>query len=174
MAAASPSPDSKPLPDLTVELSPTGILTRLEEAARRGRLAGFEAGEKGVLFKTCAFSSPFEGELLAHAESTDSGGTRLRFSTRMKKKLLYVFVVVLLVSIWPGMPITESVLASLVPSWRWLWATTVWWYLPLSVIGAPWSLWVAVKRSRQEMAVSAPEMVAKVEKELKTARTAVE
>lgn len=170
--APSSTPGPEPLPALAVELSPTAILSKLEEASRRGRLAGFEQGEKGVLFKTCVFSTPFEGELLARSEPTESGGTRLRFSTRMNKKLLTVFVVILLVSIWPGLPVTESLLASLVPSWRWLWSTTIWWYLPLAVIGAPWSLWVAIDRSRKEMAVSAVEMVAKVERELQTARSA--
>ncbi|MDP1661766.1 MAG: hypothetical protein Q8L55_07605, partial [Phycisphaerales bacterium] len=129
MAAASPSPVPEPLPVLGVELSPPEILTKLAETARRGRLAGFEKGEKGVLFKTCVFSTPFEGELLARAESAGPGTTRLRFSTQMKKKLLAGFIVILLVSIWPGLPVTESLLASIVPSWRWLWATTIWWYL---------------------------------------------
>jgi hypothetical protein len=72
----------------------------------------------------------------------------------------------LLISIWPGMPITKSLLASLVPSWQWLWGTMAYWYLPLSVIGAPWAIYSAIKKSRAELAVSAIEMVGKVEKEL--------
>jgi len=150
---------------VSVAATPQQILDRLDGVARRGRLAGFAPGEEGVLFRTDAFGTPFDGDLEARAE-TDGAATTLRFSTRMHRKWVWILVAVLLVSIWPGTPITKSLLASLVPSWRWLWETTVYWYLPLAVIGAPWTLWSAVSRSRREIAVSAVEMVGKVQKEL--------
>lgn len=164
-------PPTPELPALVVESSPQQIVERLETAARRGRMAGFERGvDNGVLFKTAAFGGPFDGELAARAEALPSGGTRLYFSTRMKQKTLWIFIIILVVSIWPGAPITKSLLASMVPSWRWLWETTYWWYLPLSIIGSPWSVWSAVKKSRQGIAESAVEMLGKVEKELAATR----
>ena len=153
------------MPALRITATGQAIVQKLEEAAKRGRLAGFERGSGDVLFKTCAFASPFDGEL--HARATASGdATELRFSTRMKQKLLWVFIVVLVLSIWPGLPITESLLASLLPSLPWLWKSTIWWYLPLSIIGSPWAVYSAVKKSKAEMAVSAVEMVGKIQKEL--------
>lgn len=153
------------LPVLEVGTTPEQIINTLEEAARRGRLAGFDHNEPGIFFKTCAFSSPFDSELLAQVVPAD-GTARLTFSTRMKKKLLWAFVAILIVSIWPGYPVTESMLASIAPNHHWLWAYTAYWYLPLSVLGAPWAIWNAVKRSQNEVAVSALEMIGKIEKEL--------
>jgi hypothetical protein len=146
------------------------VVAKLDEAARRGRLAGFELGDNGILFKTSAFGHPFEGELEARAGGSTADTTRLQFSTRMKMKLFWIVVVVLVVSIWPGAPITKSLLASLIPSWPWLWQTTYWWYLPLSILGAPWTIWSYLKRSRKEIAVSAVEMAGKVQKELGAVR----
>lgn len=167
IAVAPPSPKAAPLPVLRVQASGDAIVQTLAEAARRGRMAGFEPGQpgSGVLFTTCAFSAPFDGLLDARATEVD-GQTELRFSPRLKKKVLWIFVAVMVLSIWPGVVLTESLLASLLPSWDWLWGTTYWWYLPLSIIGAPWAIWSAVKKSRAEMAVSAVEMVGKVQKEL--------
>lgn len=158
------------LPMLVVDSSPEQVVEKLETAARRGRMAGFERGTDGVLFKTAAFGTPFDGELEARAGVVPSGGTRLQFATRMKQKTLWIFIVILVVSIWPGAPITKSLLASMVPSWRWLWETTYWWYLPLSIVGSPWSVWSAVKKSRLGIAESAVEMLGKVEKELGATR----
>ncbi len=125
-----------PLPMLRVQSPTDRILQALQEASRRARAGG-------------------------------SGGvTELRFTTRLKTKLLWVFVVVLLLSIWPGLPITESLLASMFPTWHWLWGTAAWWYLPLSIIGAPWAVWSALKKSKAELAVSAIEMIGKIQKEL--------
>jgi hypothetical protein len=150
---------------LRVPLSNDAVVQKLEEAAKRGRLAGFERGTGDVLFTTSAFSAPFDGELEAHAVNNGEG-IQLRFSTRMKRKLLWVFVVVLILSIWPGLPITESLLASMFPFWPWLWKSTIWWYLPLSIIGSPWAVWSAVKKSQAGITVSAVEMVGKIQKEL--------
>lgn len=162
----------RPLPVLFVDAPSDRIVQKLGEAAKRGRMAGFARGEGDVLFKTSAFSAPFDGELDARTGSVQSGGTELRFTPRLKKPLIWVYIAVLLVSIWPGLPITQSLLASMVPSWHWLWSTTAYWYLPLSVIGAPWALWSALKKSKTELAVSAWEMVGKIEKELGAKRIA--
>ncbi|MFT3685963.1 MAG: hypothetical protein QM783_13755 [Phycisphaerales bacterium] len=154
------------LPMLRVAAGEKEVLTRLDEAARRGRLAGFKHGSNGVLFTTCSFSHPFDGELEARVGNGSASSTDLRFTPRLKQKLIWVYVIVLLVSIWPGMPLTKSLLATLVPSWEWLWGTLPYWYLPLSIIGAPWGLYSAIKKSRAELAISSVEMVGKIEKEL--------
>ncbi|MBY0307875.1 MAG: hypothetical protein K2Q09_03955, partial [Phycisphaerales bacterium] len=107
----------------------------------------------------------------ARTGSAPEGETELRFAVRMQQKLLWVYTAVLLVSIWPGLPITKSLLASLFPSAQWLWGTTTYWYLPLAVIGAPWALYSAVQKSRRGIAVSAHEMVGKIERELGARRS---
>jgi hypothetical protein len=162
------------LPALVVESSPQQIVEKLETAARRGRMAGFERGvDNGVLFKTAAFGGPFDGELEARAEVVPNGATRLHFSTRMKQRTLWIFIVILLVSIWPGAPITQSLLATWFPWWPWLWgAPFYWWYLSISIIGSPWSVWSAVKKSRLGISQSAVEMLGKVEGELGATREA--
>jgi len=153
--AQSPAP-------IEVPLGPSAIVETLDEAARRGKLAGFRRGEGGPLFVTEAWGTPFEGELLVDAAGAGELRTRLSFRTRMVPRFPAIFGVVLVLSVWPGVVLTKSLLGAMMPGWGWLWQTTWYWYLPLSIIGGVWAWVVAMKRSRASIATSAREMTAKV------------
>jgi hypothetical protein len=153
-------------------MAPERIIETLDKAARRGKLAGFRVlgpGEGG-LFTVEAWGTPFEGELIASVEggpeARDAGAanafTRLAFRTRMLPRWPWVFGVVLVLSVWPGVVLTQSVLSMMVPGWGWLWRTTWYWYLPLSIVGGVWGWVVAMKRSRVTMAASGREMAGKI------------
>lgn len=143
------------------------MIARLDQAARRGKVPGFAPGSADVLFECEAFGQPFDGVVQARAQRAGEQ-TTLRFSTRMNRKMPWIFVIVSILTIWPGVWVTESMLATMFPSAKWLWGTTYWWYLILSVPTTPWYLWSAFKKSRASMQADALERVAEIESLLKS------
>ncbi len=92
-------------------------------------------------------------------------GTLLRFDARIKPLIPLIFAVVLAASVWPGVVLTESMIASFFPTstaWRYTW----WWYMPLTLPFAPWAFWSALKRSRASIHDSAHRAIAKIAGEL--------
>ena len=138
-------------PALTITCSPEQALERLEQAAKRGKLPGFERGAAGHLFEVDAYGAIFEYGLRAQA-STSKGNTTLAFSLVLRRKIPAIFGVVLLLSIWPGMPMTDSMLRTWstwydsLPSWA-----TQAWYVPLMVLPLPW-MWLSWVRSSRRAA----------------------
>lgn len=157
------------LPSLLVPLSPPAILERCEEAAKRGRLAGFERrAPAGTLFSVECPGTPFEGWLDARAEPAGADRTRLVFSTRLKPLWVWGFAAVLALSVWPGVVLTEGLVASLVPGsfWKWTW----YWYIPLTLPFAPLAWWQAVKMSRAGVSAEAAATIDKLATELGATR----
>lgn len=145
------------------------IVARLDEAARRGKLPGFSdarsgggAGAGGALFTITDFGSPFESVMVATALRADSD-TRLSFEVRVKPLMPAVFAAVLVVTVWPGVWLTDSLLRTYsswymsLPDW-----VTYAWYLPLTAPFCPPAFLAAVRKSRAAAAMEAQELVAKV------------
>lgn len=153
-----------------VPLTPEAIVDRCTHAAKRGRLPGFHprSGPDGPLFRLECPGSPFEGwlEVFAAADPSPTAdpGTSLSFRTRLKPLWVWGFAVALVLSIWPGVVLTESLVASVIPGsfWRWTW----YWYLPLTVPFAPLAWWQAVKMSRAGVEAEAAIAIDKLASEL--------
>ncbi len=152
------------------------IVAKLDKASRRGRLPGFEPKPEGGLFLVDAWGTPFDYDLIANAEP-DETGTLLKFSLRMRRRMPTIHVVILLLTIWPGVWLTDSMLKI----WfNWYYALTQkdififngfeWftygWYLPLCVVPLPWFWRSIMRRSRRTSHESALEMIAKISGEL--------
>lgn len=164
-------PNTKPvvqapatLRDLLVPLAAEEILRRLDEAARRGKLPGFAAAAPGreVLFTLTDFGSPFES-VLAAAATAEGSATRLRFSIRLKPVMPAVFAIMLVITIWPGVWLTDSLLRTY-SSWYMSlpdWATYAW-YLPLTVPFCPPAMLAALRKSRASAAAEAQELIDKL------------
>ncbi|MBX3403707.1 MAG: hypothetical protein KF699_09895 [Phycisphaeraceae bacterium] len=145
------------------------IVARLDEAARRGKLPGFSAarsgrggGAGGTLFTITDFGSPFESIMVATVVRADSG-THLSFEVRLKPLMPAVFAAVLVVTVWPGVWLTDSLLRTY-SSWYMSlpdWATYAW-YLPLTVPFCPPAFMAAVRKSRAAAAAEARELIDKV------------
>lgn len=153
-----------PLRDLRVPLAAEEIVRRLDEAARRGKLPGFAAAAPGgeALFTLTDFGSPFESVLVA-APATEGDSTRLRFSIRLKPTMPVVFAIMLVITIWPGVWLTDSLLRTY-SSWYMSlpdWATYAW-YLPLTVPFCPPAMLAALRRSRASAAAEAQELIDKL------------
>ncbi len=137
------------------------ILRRLEKAWRRGKLPGFAPDGPG-LFRAEAFANPFPSELIANATESD-GGLELRFSTRMVWKMPAFFAVVLILTLWPGMPMTDSMLNTYWAPYQSI--QTWWWYVPMWVLSLPW-MWTSTKKSRRAALPEAHKAVAAIAKAL--------
>lgn len=149
-----------PLPRVETTLDPQGALAKLDAAARKGKLPGLHPGGRG-LFELEAFAQPFEGDVICTAAAVD-GRTILSFQTRLRRKMPWVFGLILAFTIWPGVWFTESMLSTWFPSAQWLWGTTYWWYLILTVPTSPWYLWSAIGKSRRGAHASAHEQIREV------------
>jgi hypothetical protein len=141
-AHSGPSPAGE---SFDVALSPDQILARLDEMARRGRLPDFRPCAGDALFAVCGLGYPFEHELIARATPNGSG-TTLSFTLRMRCRMPLVAGIVLALTVWPGVWLTDSMLRTY---WEAYDFNTYLWYLPLTILPIPFGWVKAVRRSRE-------------------------
>ena len=114
-------------------------------AARRGRWADTATVLALITVAMWALNIPVSKLALDDWEP-------LAFSLVLRRKIPAIFGVVLLLSIWPGMPMTDSMLRTWstwydsLPSWA-----TQAWYVPLMVLPLPW-MWLSWVRSSRRAA----------------------
>jgi hypothetical protein len=159
-SASEPAPDPRtPLPSLPVSIGDDEIRARLARAARRGDLPGYHAPAErsaGPLFTITDFGMPFESRLVARREAEAIG-----FQIKLKPLLPAIFIALLLLSVWPGVWFTESMLETYFPDTlitNWVW----WWYMILTVPFLPWAMWAAVKKSRTSARAEAERLLEKI------------
>ena len=156
---------STQLPSVRTPMSPAEVVTHAEKLSRRGKLPGFERTAGDALFKAAAFGNPFDADLICSA--TESGGeTTLRFETALRKKLPAIAILLLVVTIWPGVWLTDSMLGAYWPTYgKWTvdmpWLTYAW-YLPVTVLPLPWMLKKIVARNTAAVDEHAREQIAKI------------
>jgi hypothetical protein len=160
-----PVPRDVPLPALETSLEPAAIVEKLAFASRRGRLAGFHAGQEGGLFGVAAFGLYFDRILVADARS-GAAGTRLTFRTKLPLTWPAICIAVLIFTIWPGVWLTDSLLVTYFPSYGEWWLKTWMWYLPLSVIPLPWAVRSIWRKSEAASHDSAHRAIRKIAAEL--------
>jgi hypothetical protein len=154
------------LPDLRTALPPDAVLARARALSKRGKLPGFADAPAPDLFSADAHGHPFDRRLIATA-AAEPGGTRVRFRLAWKPRTPAIFGVVLLVSIWPGLPITDSLLVSYSRWYEGLvspdgWFRTWMWYLPLTVLPVPFLAVRFWKLSVQSTRASAAELLGRI------------
>lgn len=145
------------LPDgLVVSLPREEVFARLEALARRGKLPEFSPGKERVLFSVHAYGAPFDHRLEGVARQV---GPSLRISLRLRMlpKLPAIFGILTLLSIWPGVWLTDSMLRTYFNTYDY---QTWMWYLPLSIVPLPWALRAMFRRSRAAAFASARESLA--------------
>jgi hypothetical protein len=133
------------------------ILDRLEQAARRGKLAGFTKGGRGGLFSVETHGHPYDGDLIASANFGRPDDGRITFQFRLRRKMPVIFAIVLLATIWPGVYFMDQ----LIPG-EWGLIRTEWWYLPLTILPIPWMWRTLMHRSMTSNRTMAGEAIAKV------------
>lgn len=156
------SDSDPPIPSIETALPAGEVVARLEKMSKRGKLPGFERGGGNAGPADASFAahgSPFEGRVLVHA-----GGGAVSFALHMPRKWALIFGAILVLSVWPGLPITDSFLHGFVWYERLTsgWFDTWVWYLPLTIIPAPFALRTALLRSRATALEHAVETVERV------------
>ena len=124
-AAEAPGWDA--LPAVRCGLTPDEVIHKLDRAARRGTLPGFEPSGDGG-FRVAVFGNPFDRELAATVTAAE-GGSLIRCEPTLNRKAPLVLLVSVLVSIWPGVALVDTMIPA---SWGW-WPTWTW-YLPLVIV----------------------------------------
>jgi len=152
------------LPEIETSLGEGEILERLGTLSRRGKLPGFEHGGHAGLFSVAAFGTYFDRVLVGEADR-EGEGTHLRSRTVLPLKLPVAIGLVLALTVWPGVWLTDSMLATY---WGWYgaqvarmgWLTYAW-YLPL-MLPLPWMYKRALVRSNAASEASARELIGRV------------
>lgn len=138
-------------------------VARMSSLSKSGKLAGFEKGSGSIHATFAAFGNPFDGYVEV---STAPDG--LRFDLKMPKKMPMVFAAALVLSVWPGLPLTDAFLQG----FGWYERLTsgafqTWmWYIPLAAIPAPFALLTAIKKSRASAYLHAAETVERLRPKL--------
>jgi len=150
------------IPAFATELSAEEVRARLTKMSKRGKLPGYESNVESTqaVASVVAHGTPFDSRLML--ELCDG---ELRFSIKMTRLLPTIFAALLVVTIWPGLPLTDAFLSSFEWYARFEANTGIklwYWYLPLTILPAPF-MWVsALKKSRVSAHVSAIEAVEKM------------
>ncbi|MFG0259936.1 MAG: hypothetical protein ACF8LK_06240 [Phycisphaerales bacterium JB041] len=158
-------------------LDATETLAALERAGRRGRLPGFSRIE-GDTFRLDCDAIPFEHEIRGRVEpdaGREGGGCRVAMSVRRKPVMPTVFAATLVFTVWPGVWLTDSLIATYWSAYgRWTesmpWLTYAW-YLPIAALPLPWVWRSLVRKSAAMAAESAREQAASVRSELQPAQS---
>ena len=142
-------------------------IDRLEALAKRGKLAGFER-TSGASCTVAAHGTPFDGSLDVSGEEAE-GGSRGELSHGLAMKWPVGYGVILLLVVWPGVVLTESFLVGFgwynalagmtgpVEPW-FTWA----WYIPMTLLPAPFMLRSAVRKSLASSREHAGEQAQKI------------
>lgn len=148
------------LPDVPTSLPPEEVKARLTKLSKQGRLPGFVPDEPAALCSVAAHGTPFDSKMLIHHR-----GERLAFETALLPTMPRIFALLLVVTVWPGLPLTDSFLSSLdwyiglmarigIETWHW--------YLPLTILPAPFAWRGAIKKSGASARESALEAIEKI------------
>lgn len=165
--SAAPAEDASPLPVeqtcILTPLPPAKIEEKLLAMSQRGKLPGFERVPDG--FVALAYGWVYDFDLVG-AISSSNGSNRIGFSLRVKPKMPWIIAAVLALSVFPGVWITDSMIAIY---FDWypteFWKTCVW-YLPLSILPIPWVWKTAMNRSRTAAEESGRELIERIAAEV--------
>jgi len=108
------------------------------------------------LFTVRDFGGPFESILEARLADR-----QLHFTTRLRTTMTWVYFVILVATVWPGVWLTDSMLRTYFTGYDYL---TWMWYLPLTAPFVPWAMWAAIRKSRVRGRTEAAEIIASIRK----------
>lgn len=147
------------LPRIETSLNHDQVYARLLKLSKQGKLAGFRH-EKGAADAVVdAHGNPFDSDLLVH-----HAGSSLEFEVKMRAKLPVVFAILLVLTVWPGLPLTDSFLLTfgwyerLVSGWLETWM----WYLPMTVLPIPFVWRTSMMKSTRSAHEHALETIEKI------------
>ena len=93
--------NTQQLPTIETTLEPSEVVDRLKVRSKRGKLAGFDEHSKSGIAAVAAYGSPFDSILTLHC--TDH---TVSFQATLAKKIPTIFAIALVLTVWPGLPLT--------------------------------------------------------------------
>ena len=153
---------------IVTPLSPHEVIQRLSKKAKMGRLAGFAqispsdqtGGTTG--FKLLVSGGIYDYSLVTRLTPNPAGGSKLTFSLELLKKMPWIAAGLIVVSIFPGLQVTHSML---VTYFSWYRIETWWWYLPMVLLMIP-VMYKQFAAGRTAAKAEASELVAMLKREL--------
>lgn len=150
--AASPVKVSSAFDAVPIDapITPVGAIERMSELAKRGRLAGFRVVEpprddRGATVRMLVFGGVYDHELIVGLAPAGPG-SRLSFRLRLLPRTPAIAAVIIALTIFPGLPLTDSMLNTY---FSWYRIETWWWYLPLVLLMLP-MMWRQYRAARAE------------------------
>lgn len=147
------------LPTLETSLTSEEVFGRLLKLSKQGKLAGY-AHQAGATHATVdAHGNPFDSDLkILHT------GQAVEFELAMRKKLPVIFAVLLVITVWPGLPLTESFMLTMGWYERLVSGSfeTWMWYLPMTILPIPFVWRSSMMKSVRSAHEHALETVEKV------------
>ena len=136
------------------------VRVRLARLSKRGKLAGFRQIDDATL-EAGVFGTLYDRVMTIDLAGAEGGGTRLTMTTRLKRTLPTVVIVVMALALWPGVLLTDSMLSTYFgwyPKAEWVtWA----WYVPLMLLAIP-VLWKQYRASEAAAAEHAHEVAQRI------------
>jgi len=143
-------------------------MERLGALAKRGKLPGFEDRSEAELvshsdthaFRVLVFGNPYDRELLGTIAPAGESSS-IELESRLLRKFPTIVIVVMVLALWPGVWLTDSMLAtyfSWYPNNFWITAA---WYLPLTLLCIP-VLWKQFSKSEAGCASETAELLKKI------------
>lgn len=145
------------LPTIRTSRDAESIFAALDKLSLKGKLPGYEQIDERR-FKVALFGDPFDRDLIATITPDERGGSVLTFNTKLHAKAPILLIVSIVVSIWPGVVLMDS----LIPA-SWGWWPTWWWYLPLVIVPLPIFLPRIWKKSERSAADHLREQVVRIQ-----------
>lgn len=168
-------------PPLHTPLTPNEVVERVGKRSKAGKLAGYTlitpASADGATVRVLAFGGIYDHELIcavtpgpggtggSGGPGGPGGGSTIAFDLRVLRKMPIIAAVMIIVTIFPGLPLTHSMLSLY---FDWYTIQTWWWYMPLVVLMLP-MMWKQYKMARREALQHAQETIGKLRAELDAA-----
>lgn len=165
-SATGPAVDPESI-RLICSQTPARVIEALSTMSKRGRLAGYQtlrqpsSSDPGGAYRVLAFGGIYDHEMLARVEP-NGAGSRVEFKLRLLRKMPVIAVVLIVVSIFPGLQITDSMLKTY---FSWYQFETAWWYIPLVVLTVPF-MWKQYRDAVKAVRIDAAEVIRKMGVEL--------
>ncbi len=147
------------LPTIETTLDAAEVVAKLKARSKRGKLAGFDEHPRSGIASVTAYGTPFDGILTLHHQNNT-----ISFEATLARKLPTIFAIALILTVWPGLPLTDSFLHNFIWYERVVaWGLETWmWYVPTTILPLPFVWRTAIKRSRSSMRTHALETIEKL------------
>lgn len=152
------------LPTIQTDLQGEAIKEKLASMSKKGKLPGFDGSSTNGLASVAAHGTPFDSMLII-----DHRDGALSFELKLLQQMPTVFIILLIITIWPGLPLTDGFLSSFQWYERFEANTGVktwYWYMPLTIFPAPFAIIGSLKKSKHSAQQSALETIEKIQSQL--------